>query len=68
MLKIAVSVETPSLPNFVKVGGASVDVADLSDNDLRGLGREWTEALLIHAQRRRDQRAVADAMGEKFGA
>lgn len=54
MARIEVDVELPSLPNFVKVGGNSIDIADVSEETLRQIGAEWTEALVANARLRRD--------------
>lgn len=56
-----VGLSLPMLPNFVRPLFRSrddsepmlLDVADLTDEELRALGNEWTEALIAHANRRR---------------
>lgn len=58
---VAVSLVLPSLPNFIRVAGKmdrSVDVADMDDKTLTDIGREWTDALIQHAKKRRSQRKV----------
>lgn len=47
-------VSLPTLPNFVKVGTESVNVSELSDRELRRIGKLWTEALVQHAAERRN--------------
>lgn len=46
----------PMLPNFVMAEGNSqysTDIKDFTDEELKQIGKEWTEALLAHAQKRR---------------
>lgn len=57
--KLAVEVEVPRLPNYVRVKGIRldgelglVDVAHLTPSIIRDLGKRWTEALLAHADKR----------------
>ncbi len=50
-MEAKLKVKLPSLPNFITVDSsftnkAIIDVADLSDTDLKELGKEWTIALL----------------------
>lgn len=46
----------PMLPNYIKVAStdALVDIADLSDDEIKRLCAEWTEAMLAHAKKRRE--------------
>lgn len=54
-LTINSEIKLPTLPNFLKIenGNYTFDVADLSDEELEKLGREWTNALIQHAHIRR---------------
>lgn len=62
---VKASVKLPNLPNFLIISetpeGASapgtIDVADITDEALRQLGKEWTEALVEHARLRRERSA-----------
>ena len=46
----------PMLPNFLRTeGGASLPVSAVPDSGLRELGRLWTQALLLHAQKKRKE-------------
>lgn len=46
----------PLLPNFLRLDpDVAIDVAELSDTELRRIGRAWTEALLQHAAERRSK-------------
>ena len=53
-------VALPSLPNFVRVAGVSVDVADIEDDELTKLAEEWGKALIAHAADRRTTRATRE--------
>lgn len=54
---ISVKAETPKVPNFVRASVAgnniTVDVKDLSDNELQRLGEQWQKDLLANAVKRR---------------
>ncbi len=59
-MEAKLKVKLPSLPNFITVDSsftnkAIIDVADLSDTDLKELGKEWTIALIKHAKDRRQK-------------
>ena len=58
-----IEMELPSLPNFIRAKETMkgqersvIDVADFSDEELREIGKEWTEALIEHARERRSDR------------
>lgn len=53
-MKKHIEVVVPSVPNFLKVGTQTVSVAEFSNNELRQIGREWTEKLIKRAQTIRD--------------
>jgi hypothetical protein len=60
----------PRVPNFLcSEQGQMIDVADCTDNGLRGLGRAWTAALIDNARQRRidraepEQKATPDNVG-----
>lgn len=57
-----VHIKLPQLPNFIKyteyssensVSEGQLDVAELSEEDIKRLGQEWTTALLNSANDRR---------------
>ncbi len=56
--KKAIEFETPSLPNFIRAKATDEDVhnrttigvGDFTDEELKEIGKEWTEALLAHAK------------------
>ena len=57
-MEAKLKIKLPSLPNYLSIessytNNANIDVKDLSDDDLKNLGKEWTEALLKHARERR---------------
>lgn len=54
-IQTRVLVETPTVPNFIKVGGKYVHVSELSESTLKEVGKDWTNKLLIKSyQKRRD--------------
>lgn len=61
--------KVPTLPNFLTVvipGGAElakISIGDIREDDLRELGKRWTEELVAHAKAKR-----AAAAGAKPGA
>lgn len=50
-------VKVPSVPNFLRIDGGSesdaIDVADVTDDELRAIGRLWIDELLANAAKRR---------------
>lgn len=71
-MEIKRKLKLPSLPNFLRFesqreDGESVDVADLTDEQLRELGTEWQTALVRHAQARRHNRKMLDRIAPKDG-
>lgn len=47
---------TPQVPNFIKTSIGPVAIERFSDKALRAIGRDWTEALVILAQKRRSSK------------
>ena len=58
-LFIKVAIDPPKVPNFVRFKGSNktVSVGDLSDDQLRKLGQDWTAGLLARAAEIRAGRA-----------
>lgn len=63
-IKTDIHLKLPMLPNFIvgtsdqeanSVKEHKFDVADLDDDQLTAFGAAWTEALLEHAQKRRER-------------
>lgn len=64
-VKVAYKIKLPSVPNFMSFekpparwqdgwkADSGIDVAELSDETLREVGAQWTEALLENARKRR---------------
>ena len=46
-------VKTPLTPNFIKVGNKVYDIDMFTENELREIGRKWTEDLRLKAQERK---------------
>lgn len=69
MAEIKIKLETPVAPNYIfhetqpvrRQDGfresPKTDIADLSDEVLRQIGRDWTEALINNANLRRKDKA-----------
>lgn len=49
----AVKVHTPNRPNFIRVGSEYVSIAEFSDEDLRRIGKAWTQLLVHDANKKR---------------
>lgn len=50
----------PLVPNFINNGkGFATPIADIDENTLRAVGKEWTEALVRHAASRRRKQKKA---------
>jgi len=58
------SVELPTMPNFLKVSETfgengikdhTVSVIEFTDQQLREIGKNWTEALVEHAKEKREK-------------
>ena len=52
-MKIEVEVKIPMVPNYITAGTQQLDVKDFSDEQLREIGKLWTERLVEHAAKRR---------------
>lgn len=58
-IRVTAAIKIPTPPNFLRyedpaLHEATVPIESLTDEQLRKLGELWTEALLAHAQRRRE--------------
>lgn len=51
----------PKIPNFLRYGGGTLDVADIDDKALLELAQVWTDALLENAKSRRAARTQEPA-------
>lgn len=69
MAEITTKLQTPSVPNYILhdvpvrspiAESPKTDIADLSDDVLRQIGAEWTEALIARARVRRGQAVRED--------
>jgi len=50
-MKKEIELKIPSLPNFIfDIRGAQYAIHELSEKELRGIGAEWTEALVVKAK------------------
>lgn len=48
-IRVTTDVQVPKVPNFLLYDGGKIRVGDVSDENLKKLGREWTAALLERA-------------------
>lgn len=57
-ITVVAEIVVPKVPNFLRFesGEGVISVGDVTDESLRGLGAEWTEALLKRAAEQRDER------------
>ena len=55
MVETQMEVVLPSLPNFIRTPhkDVSVPIEDLTEDQLREIGKEWTEALIQKSRQRR---------------
>lgn len=57
MAKIEVEIQTPKVPNFIRIGGGEgqmIPVGDLPDATLRKVAEEWADDLIKNAERQRN--------------
>ena len=60
-LKREIEIEIPRTPNFIMAGGTTdqerdrkkIPIHELTETDLREIGRQWTEALVEEAGKKR---------------
>ena len=58
MTDIKVKIKCPSVPNFVRDENDRVfPVSSLTDDEIRQLGKEWTERLIERAKLKREQQS-----------
>jgi hypothetical protein len=55
-MTIAVAVEPPQVPNFIRAGANTIPVADLTDGQIEELIALWADALRRHVIARRAER------------
>jgi len=58
-MKLKLDVVVPNVPNYFKVRSTndelSVPISEISEKDLKAIGKEWTEALVRKAKSSRDR-------------
>lgn len=65
--KLAVVI--PLTPNFIMVGNQWVSIASFKDDELRAIGKEWAEKLIMKASQRRSTPSELkdrESLREKF--
>lgn len=55
MTKVLAIATAPRLPNFIRVRGEMVPIAEFTDEELRAIGMDWTRRLIETAQKKREQ-------------
>jgi len=58
-VNITIRAQVPRVPNFLLTDGKPYPVGDISDRELRAIGKLWTDALLESAQRQRANKTEA---------
>lgn len=58
MVKTEMEIQLPTLPNFIRTPGADVGIplADLTEDQVREIGRAWAEALVQKFQAKRKEK------------
>lgn len=54
---IKIECEIPTVPNFLKTSNGTVPITAVTDEGLRELGKQWTEALVMRARQMRTDEA-----------
>lgn len=49
------TVEVPLTPNFIKCGDNTEPISRFTSEELRKIGKEWTDALVVKARERRNE-------------
>ena len=58
MTDIKIKIQCPNVPNFVRDENDRVfPVSSLTDDEIRQLGKEWTERLIERAKLKREQQS-----------
>lgn len=55
--KLAVVI--PMVPNFITVGRETFPISDFTERELREIGKEWIEKLIMHAETKRKLKYAA---------
>lgn len=52
-IQIKIECEVPIVPNFLKTANGQVPITAVTEEALRELGKQWTEALVMKARQQR---------------
>lgn len=52
LMEKKVAVVIPMTPSFIKVGNESISIKKFTDDELREIGKEWTEKLIMNARKK----------------
>jgi hypothetical protein len=65
-MNLEVGIILPQLPLFMRLEGCDriVSIAELTDEQLRQVGKEWTEALVALAKKRRNWKSRIEVKHE----
>lgn len=58
---VTAAVEIPAVPTHLKYEGGKMDIADVGTEQLRAIGKAWTDALVETALQRRQARGSRGA-------
>lgn len=54
-IQIKIECEVPLVPNFLKTPNGQVPIHAVTEEALRELGKQWTEALVMKARQKRER-------------
>lgn len=54
-IQIKIECEVPLVPNFLKTPNGQVPIHAVTEEVLRELGKQWTEALVMKARQKRER-------------
>lgn len=58
-IQIKIDCEIPQIPNFLKTASGQVPITAVTEEALKELGKQWTEALVMRARQMRTDEATA---------
>jgi hypothetical protein len=57
-VQIKIECEVPTVPNFLETVNGQVPISAVTEEALRELGKQWTEALVMRARQQRTDNAI----------
>lgn len=46
-----IEIEVPTIPNYIRVGKQMIEVANFTEDEIKAIGKAWTEKLLEKQKR-----------------